>query len=100
MSLLHFQILDSSHLTVLVDHALNDRVDLVPLLGVLVLSFAFSALLLVDLGLDAALVLEQVVLLASLSFSSDLILDLFGAKHDLVDLSVVFLRATTKRVIL
>ena len=99
LSLLHFQILDSSHLTVLVDHALNDRVDLVPLLGVLVLSFAFSALLLVDLGLDAALVLEQVVLLASLGFSRDLVLDLLRAKHDLVDLSVVLLRTTTKRVI-
>ena len=100
LGLLHFQVLDPGHFSVFVDHALDDRVDLVPLLGVLVLSFAFSVLLLVDLRLDAFLVLEQVVLLASLSFSSDLILDLFGAKHDLVDLSVVFLRATTKRVIL
>jgi len=99
LCLLHFQILNPSHLAVLVDHALNDRVDLVPLLGVLVLRFAFSVLLLVDLSLDAALVLEQVVLLASFRLPRNLILDLFRAKHDLVNLSVVFLQSISARVI-
>lgn len=93
LSLLHFKILDAGHLSVLVDHALDDRVDLVPLLGVFVLRFAFSVLLLVDLCLDASLVLKQVLLLAGLGLPCDLVLDLLRSQHDPVDLSVVFLRA-------
>lgn len=97
LCLLHLQVLDAGHFTVFTDHALDDRIDLVFLFKVLLLSFGLQLLTVNDLALDGLFVSETVVFPCFFSLSVDLVLDLFGSKHDFVDLSVLLLSAREVR---
>jgi hypothetical protein len=57
LSLLHFQVLDAGHLSVLADHALDNGIDLVTFLQVLSLSFGLNFSALLDLVLHRVLVI-------------------------------------------
>lgn len=91
LGLLHLQVLNTGHLAVLTDHALDDGVDLVALLEVLLLGLDLELLPVDDLGLNGVLVIEAVDFAGLLRLALDLVLDLFGAQHDLVDLGVLLL---------
>ena len=98
LGLLHFEVLDAGHLPVLTNHALDDGVDLVALLEVLLAGLDFKLLAIDDLLLDVGLVAQAVLLAGLLSLALDLVLDLLGAEHDLVDLGVLLLRNKYTRV--
>jgi hypothetical protein len=89
--LLHLQVLDPCHFSVLVDHPLNYVVDLFFLLQVLVAGFLLKLLALLDLLLDVKFVVDAVLDVALVCLSLDLVLDFFGPQHDFIDLSVLFL---------
>jgi len=89
LCLLHLQVLDAGHLSILADHALNDRVDLVALLHVLLLRLFLQLLTRNNLLLNVLLVGEAVLLACLLSLPLDLILNFFGAQHNLIDLCVL-----------
>jgi hypothetical protein len=91
LSLLHLKVCDTGHFSVFGDHALNDVVNLVLLSDVLRLGFSFKILAIGDLHLDLLLVVDAIVDAGSFRLSLDLILDLFGPKHDPVDLGVLLL---------
>ena len=61
LSLLLLEVLNASHLSILVDHPLNDVVDLLFFSEVFLLCFGFQILMLIDLALDAVLVLNAVL---------------------------------------
>lgn len=62
LGLLHLQVLDAGHLTILGNHALDDSVNLVTLLEVLLTSLNFELLTINYLLLDIGLVAETVLL--------------------------------------
>ena len=75
LSLLHFEVLDAGHLTILANHALDDCVDLVTLLQILLTCLHFKLLAVNDLLLDIGLVTEAVLFAGLLRFALDLVLD-------------------------
>jgi hypothetical protein len=99
LSLLLLEVLDASHLSVFVDHALDDVVDLLFFLKVFLLCFGLQLLMLIDLALDAALVLNAVLETGCLCLTIDLVLYLLSPQHDLVDLGVLLLKLHTVRVL-
>lgn len=91
LSLLHLKVLNAGHFAILSDHPLNDSVDLVLLLDVLLLRFDFQLFAVGDLLLDSRLIRKTVDFARLFGLTVDLVLDLFGAKHNLVDLGVLLL---------
>lgn len=98
LSLLHLQVLDTGHLAVLRNHSLDDCVDLVALLKVLSLSLSLNLLVLFNLFLNLVFVLETILLAGLFGLALNLVLDFFGAQHDLVDLSVLLLKTANATV--
>lgn len=98
LSLLHFQVLDASHLAVLRNHSLDDSVDLVAFLEVLSLSLSLNFFVFFNLLLNLVFVLETVLLASLFGLTLNLVLDFFSAQHDLVDLSVLFLKTANATV--
>lgn len=93
MSLLHLEVLDSGHFSVLVNHALDNVVNLLLLSDILSLSLSLHELAFVNLSLDLVLIFNSVGDTGCFGLSIDLILDFFGPEHDLVDLRVLLLLA-------
>ena len=91
MSLLHLEVLDASHFSILGNHALNDVIDLVFLFEVLGLGLSFKLFAVVDLVLNLLLILNAILDTGCFSFSLDLVVDFLGSEHDHVDLGVLFL---------
>lgn len=60
--------------------------------------FGLQLLMLIDLALDAALVLNAVLETGCLCLTIDLVLYLLSPQHDLVDLDVLLLKLHTVRV--
>lgn len=91
LSLLHLQVLNTGHFSVLGDHSLNNVVHRIFFFQVLLLSLSFQLLTINDLLLDVVLVVSAVLETSSFSLPRDLILNLLGPQHNLVDLGVLFL---------
>lgn len=91
LGLIHFQIGNSSHFTVFVDHFLYDIVNLLLLACVLLVSFIFDADSICDLLLN--LVLHAQVLLSFSCFfvSGDLVLNFLSTEHNLINVGVLLL---------
>lgn len=91
LGLLHLEVLDAGHLAVFSDHTLDDVVDLLLLSQVFSLGLGFELFTLSDLLLNLGLVVDAVVEASGFSLSLDLVLNLLGPEHDLVDLGVLLL---------
>jgi hypothetical protein len=90
--------LNTGHLSILRDHSLDNRVHLFFFPQVLGFGLCFQLFVQFDLAVDLLLVLQAVGQTSCFGLSLDLVLDLFGPKHDLVDLSVLLLSISHKSV--
>ena len=97
MGLLHLEVVDAGHLTVLVNHSLDNVVDLVALFQVLLLRFVFFKLHVPDLVLKLAFVVQTILQTLSLRLSVNLILDLFHLKHGLIDHAIMLLQTNNHK---
>jgi len=92
LSLLHFELLDASHLAIFIDHALNYIVYLFFFFLILLVRLLFYFLAFSNLLLKYLLSLPLLFELFSLGLTLHLLLDLFVAQHNTVHLSIVFLK--------
>ena len=82
---------DASLLIVFLDHALHDSIDLGFLFKVLLMSLLTKNGSIIDLLLDVALVIEQLIEFLHPGVSLELIADFFVLKHGHIHLSVLLL---------
>ena len=92
LGLLHFKLLNTGHFSILINHTLTNVVNLFLLFLVLLIRFLLYFLAFSDLFLKHLLSLSLLFYLLGLSFTFDLLLNLFVAQHDTLYLSVVFLK--------
>lgn len=92
LGLLHFKLLNASHFPIFINHTLYNVVNLFLLLLVLLIRFFLYFLAFRDLFLKHLLSLSLLFNLLGLSFTFDLLLNLFVAQHDTLHLSVVLLK--------
>lgn len=97
LCLLHFKVLDTGHFSIFRNHTLDNSVNLITLLKVLFTSLDFELLAINYLLLDCTFVAETILFAGLFCFSLDLILNFLRAKHDLVNLGVLFLQNKTYR---
>lgn len=92
LSLFHFELLDTSHLSVFIDHALYDVVNLFFFLLILLVRFFFYFLAFSNLFLKHFFSLSLLFDLSGFSFELSLFLNLFVTQHNTVHLCIMFLK--------